>query len=98
MKIKHWSTPDDFSPRERGFHFFCPGCQDFHSVRTEGHSIWFFNNNDEKPTVTPSIKVTGHRGVCHLHLTDGILNFLDDCTTHSLRGLVPLPDFQESEA
>lgn len=33
--------------------------------------------------------------VCHCYVTDGIIQFLDDCT-HSLKGQnVPIPDFPE---
>lgn len=38
------------------FIFWCPGCGCAHHIR---EPIWKFNHDIEKPTVTPSIKVTG---------------------------------------
>lgn len=98
--------------------FFCPGCQEYHEViidKTKSPS-WDFNGNYEKPTFTPSIKVTsghymsGHKGscwcdynkthpdnpfkcsVCHSFITDGRIQFLNDCT-HELSGqIVELKD------
>lgn len=40
-----------------GWRFFCPGCQENHVVGTG----WGFNGNHNRPTFTPSIKVTGTR-------------------------------------
>lgn len=97
MKIKYWSTPEGYTPKQRGFHFWCPGCEEYHSIRIEGPTFWGFDGNDEKPTVSPSILVTGHDGRrCHSYLTNGVLNFLDDCT-HKLRGRVPLPDYPKED-
>ncbi|WP_437178628.1 DUF6527 family protein [Labrys neptuniae] len=71
---------------------------------------WGFNGNHEKPTFTPSIRVSWNEPsdipeefddtskdrqlVCHSFVTDGQIQFLGDCT-HSLAGqTVPLPDFE----
>lgn len=32
------------------------------------------------------------RSVCHSYVTDGVIDFLDDCT-HALRGKHPIPDW-----
>jgi len=46
----------------------------------------------EKPTVTPSIRMTGKIN-CHVYLTDGMIHFLGDCQ-HALAGkIVPMVDW-----
>jgi hypothetical protein len=96
--------------------FFCPGCQEAHTVRTPQ---WRWSGDLVRPTFTPSVLVksghhcsTFHAGrdkcwcdyarehpdepvsfvcyVCHSFVTDGLIQFLSDCT-HSLAGqTVPL--------
>lgn len=88
--------------------FECPGCGCLHYI----NSTWNFNNDFDKPTVTPSILVkTGHYcsqhkagdhcwcsynkehpesnyfkcGICHSFITNGKIQFLNDCT-HKLAG------------
>lgn len=60
---------------------------------------WTFNGNYVKPTLTPSILARGAlkpgidsededwdgAAVCHSYVTDGRIQFLDDCT-HKLKG------------
>lgn len=54
---------------------------------------WGFNGSLEKPTFTPSLLVRWHdpdgvpgiNSVCHSFVTDGKIQFLDDCT-HKLKG------------
>lgn len=60
---------------------FCPGCGCGHGW-TAG---WQFNGNLDAPTIRPSLKVTEMRGICHSFITDGKIQFLDDCW-HSLKG------------
>lgn len=82
--------------------FYCPGCEVGHYV---GFS-WEFNNDFEKPTFKPSILVTWPANPeateefkewrterrCHTFITDGKIQFLDDCT-HKLKGkTVELPE------
>ena len=67
--------------------FKCPGCKIQHNFSDS----WQFNGDFEKPTVTPSILVTGCMGAdsrefrCHSFITDGYIKFLDDCS-HELKG------------
>ena len=71
--------------------FWCPGCE-----RTHGFSAnrWIFNGDLEQPTVSPSILSMGSAWEgwrCHSFITDGRIQFLDDCT-HALAGqTVELP-------
>lgn len=84
--------------------FWCPGCNSTHQVRVVGDGrpppLWSWNGNMVQPTFQPSIKVTTpwsrdeqdeHDDICHSFVTDGRIQFLDDCT-HKLAGqTVPLP-------
>ena len=42
-----------------GYHFHCEGCNSAHGVIVQGNGrpVWGFNNNEEKPTFTPSVLV-----------------------------------------
>lgn len=74
------------------FFFHCPACDRAHAF----NSTWEFNNNLTKPTVSPSLLVTGgeHPACCHSFVTDGQIRFLEDCT-HTLKGqTVELPDWK----
>ena len=83
--------------------WLCPGCKLVHQIKFgEGPGpTWVWNHNRERPSISPSVMVRRTIGeeyietVCHCYVTDGIIQFLDDCT-HSLKGQnVPIPDFPE---
>lgn len=71
--------------------FKCPGCNRTHQIPTKGPAAWGFNGNMDKPTFTPSILATWDHGpntvkyTCHSFVTDGRIQFLNDCT-HQLAG------------
>lgn len=71
--------------------FYCPGCRTGHIVWTEkpnkGGHIWSFNGDIEKPTFRPSLLVQHDNPVivCHSFVTDGKIQYLNDCT-HNLKG------------
>lgn len=102
--------------------FRCPGCMEWHTIQHNAPSKvnWDFNEDYDKPTISPSILVTGNeltdKGrselalwqsagypktdssfetapiVCHSYITDGKIQFLNDCT-HELSGqTVDLPE------
>ena len=48
--------------------------------RTDGHISWSWNLDTEKPTLSPSIKSEGHNFLCHSFITDGVVDFLSDCS------------------
>ena len=51
---------------------------------------WTWNGDKVKPTFSPSIVVQGTKR-CHSFVTDGLIQFLSDCS-HELAGkTVPLP-------
>ena len=39
--------------------FWCPGCDDVHQITVDTPEGWGWNGNLERPTFTPSVKVTG---------------------------------------
>lgn len=71
-----------------GYLIFCPACQFGHLF----DSRWTFNGDFMKPTFRASMLVHQddvHKR-CHSFVTDGMIQFLDDCG-HELRGqTVPL--------
>lgn len=68
------------------FTFYCPGCKCYHGFNT---TTWKFNNDMEKPTVSPSLLTHYNMGGvdvrCHLFIREGKLQYLNDCT-HELKG------------
>lgn len=91
--------------------FICPGCLVMEGRHGTGlHMLpvnsnvktpsWTWDGDSLLPTLTPSIltkwKGAGLEVVCHSFLTEGVFNFLSDCT-HSLVGkkveMVDLPDW-----
>ena len=106
-KIKRFTEDDGGYHGELGFN--CIGCDCMHFINDEktnqqGGPIWGFNNNFEKPTITPSIlfvvrtknPITYEWDIekkrCHSFITDGKIQFLSDCT-HKLAGqTIELPE------
>jgi hypothetical protein len=94
VKVKPIGTADGV-PQQ--FHFFCPGCKHGHAF----NATWTYNGDGDKPTVSPSIKVTGGADpayCCHSFIRDGRIEFLSDCS-HDLAGqTVDLPDLESEGA
>ena len=74
--------------------FRCPGCGNCHGFRTSpGSPRWTWDGNEELPTISPSILVTGggvgghedSKGCCHMFIKAGKIQYLSDCT-HALTG------------
>lgn len=78
--------------------FRCPGCGHRHTLPVRDRHVerpsWEWNKSVDRPTFTPSILASGsawENRVCHSFVTDGNIEFLNDCT-HELAGqTVPLP-------
>lgn len=78
---------------------WCPACDGAKRLPIEGsRPSWEWNGNLEKPTLTPSILQieTQTAPRCHSYLTEGVWNYLSDCT-HDMPDrqvpMVPVPDF-----
>jgi len=96
-----------FRKYTEGYAHYCPACDHIHAIRTcAPANNWSFNNDLDKPTFSPSVKVTYPANpeaseefkewrterICHYFLTDGVISYCSDCT-HSMAGkTVPLPD------
>jgi hypothetical protein len=79
--------------------FRCPGCNELHGVTTKSPTFdpWGFNGDPDHPTFTPSFLTwrdwgdhAGRR--CHSFITDGQIQFLNDCTHALANQTVELPD------
>ncbi len=94
---------------EKRFLHWCPGCAEVHSIRIECAGpgpVWSFNGDLERPTFSPSIRISeGHddegnrlpqgqwRTLCHYFIRDGRIEFCSD-SPHPLAGqTVDLPDW-----
>jgi hypothetical protein len=85
---------------ESSLWFKCPGCEMVHRVM---HGAgpgprWGWNGSTEKPTFTPSVLVRyswsdGDR-VCHSFVTEGRIQYLDDCTHALAAQTVDLPPWE----
>jgi len=80
------------------YQFYCPGCKSHHSVTVEQKNQvgarWSFNYDLKSPTIQPSIKVHYPGYCCHSFVTNGMIQFLSDCT-HDLKvKTVELPDIE----
>lgn len=85
--------------------FRCPGCGNAHPFHVAGNAagrqdVWTWNGSMEAPTFRPSLLCNRDypESRCHSYVTDGQIQFLDDCW-HGLRGrTVPLPDWDDDPA
>ena len=76
----------------------CPGCGIIHRAVVDGSRAWAWNGNEEEPTLSPSLLVTGEFGGeplrCHSFIRAGQIQFLDDCLHHLKGQTVPLPAWE----
>ena len=104
MKLKSVANAENAGLVE--YHFFCPGCNRVHRIPVSGASFnWKFDNNFEKPSFHPSLKITydylkvdeAHTFCCHSIIAGGNIKFCAD-STHELGGkTVPMPDWPYDE-
>lgn len=78
--------------------YYCPGCDDVHIIPVKNRDvIWNYNNDVNAPTLSPSIKATMGKGICHHFVRNGEIQYLGDCT-HAMKGTnVQLEPFCFSE-
>lgn len=99
--VNHYGTDELY-----GYEFMCPGCNDYHmpvvNNKQPGGPQWTFNGDLNSPTFSPSLLMqreeyqgeeqSNIKHVCHSFITDGKIQFLNDCT-HELAGqTVDLPE------
>lgn len=81
--------------------FRCPACEHGHTIPTKGPRGWQWNGDLDRPTISPSLKVTtpDPKGgtplrVCHFYVKNGQIEYLGDCT-HALAGkTIPMEDLE----
>lgn len=77
--------------------FKCPGCKSHHCIVLDGTQKGWQVVSREPLSITPSVKVSTNTGpntpeivLCHLYITNGGIDYLNDCR-HELAGKrVPL--------
>jgi hypothetical protein len=91
---------------DKGIAHWCPGCKELHLIHlTEKNWIgakWEWDGNLVQPSIKPSVHIIVRDPdgeikdeVCHYHLRNGQLEFVNDCT-HELKGVtMPLPPLPE---
>ena len=77
--------------------FLCPACNAYHAINQE----WKFNEDYDKPSIEPSIRVNGsnNNGVfeCHTWITKGKVKFFSDCSHEMARKQwIDLPEIDEN--
>lgn len=89
--------------------WWCLGCNDLHSIPVTGRNAWGWNGSSDAPTFTPSVLVYERQALdgddmpfqtplCHVFITDGVVDFLSGCT-HALAGQkVPMVDWRGHNA
>lgn len=82
------------SETEKQLQILCPGCNELHAMDMG----FYFNGDFDRPTINPSLLVRGWlnekitQGVCHSFITDGKIQFLDDCSHELKNKTVELPE------
>lgn len=80
------------SGKKTTYVLWCPACD--HTVCID--STWGWNGDTERPTFTPSLltrfTMAGQEHVCHSFVTDGVWNYLGDCTHDRANQAVPMVD------
>lgn len=54
-KMRRWK---DVVSNTEGLTFWCPGCENYHSISTLGEKAWTWNGSLELAVISPSILVT----------------------------------------
>lgn len=106
MKLKAWKNGEDSSGYTYWCQG-CKSHHTVRTQSSVGGSVWGFNGNLEKPTFTPSVLVTYEavpdadpvefpewltKRICHTFVTDGMVQFLGDCTHEFAGTTAPLPE------
>lgn len=75
--------------------FHCPGCQCAHGISIEP-GRWTWNGSEDKPTFFPSILCNKDylESRCHSFVTDGKIQFLDDCFHDLKNKVMEIPDWE----
>lgn len=90
MKVRVASRPGRTT-----YSLWCPACDDLVLI----NDTWGWNGDAERPTFTPSLltrfNMAGREQVCHSFVTNGVWNYLGDCTHDKAGQSVPVVDLPE---
>ena len=77
--------------------FFCPACGFGHWFKIKGDGPkWTWNEDRDKPTISPSILAWSDDFRCHSFVKNGKIKFCNDCT-HDKKGQeMGLPDWENT--
>ena len=103
---KHYVGSDENKPTgEETLYFWCPGCKGGHMYRIKRKDgdtqqpLWTWNGSKESPTFTPSLlyyetdlQTKQRKSICHIFVTNGMIQFLNDCQHHLAGKTVPMVD------
>lgn len=79
--------------------FWCQGCDTHHMVRVTPPG-WTWNGDRERPTIEPSVRVSGGLDggtLCHLFLRAGRLEFLSDSAHRFAGQTLDLADYPAAD-
>lgn len=88
---------------EEGFFIYqCPACDESHFFQVAPRlPAWQWNSDFEKPSVSPSVKVSGGAAganhVCHFFITDGKISYCQDSTHYFAGASVEIPDWNAAD-
>jgi len=76
---------------------WCPACDGGHSIRVPQ---WGFDGNYDSPTITGSLLSTGvdeqgKKVSCHCIITNGVIDYLADCSHKFAGQKIPLPELPD---
>jgi hypothetical protein len=91
------NKPKVYVSHDGAMHLFeCPGCgygHVFYIKQTSNHPLWTWNGSLDKPTYRASLLNEGQFR-CHIFVTDGMIQFLGDCTHKLANQTVPMADIE----
>jgi len=92
MKIYEIISKD----KKEKYGFFCPACKMGHWFQTKGEGPhWTWNEDREKPTISPSVLAWADEFRCHSFVKDGKIKFLNDCSHDKKGQTMDLPDWED---
>lgn len=95
----HYLGDNNRGPRGGKLYLFhCPGCKNSHPFEIEcpNGAGWTWNGSWEQPTFTPSLlcNVDHPQSRCHSFVTDGKIQFLNDCHHIFAGQTIDMPDWE----
>ena len=94
----------DSDKQPLGYAFYCEGCGNYHMYYTEKPNDigakWTFNGDLDRPTFRASMLIRMNKEqdnvdlVCHSFVTDGKIQYLNDCTHHLKGQTIEMKDIE----